>query len=204
MMGIEVRRVRKSTGNAKPPKGEAAWLAYSDDVRRGEGFIEWVEFEHPQLGTVEIGGWVPYFKTLPPIDVIDDITKTQAEFIIDLSSKLPDVHFNAPLIIKLSKGLWEIKIAVMNDGWMPSGTSMAKKNKRARPYVVRIDIPNTSIISGQKTQRIWSLQGGGTSRWFTWVVQGQTNATIPITLYSEKFGVETIKAVLKSTTGGDK
>jgi len=204
MMGITVRRVKKSNGNTKPVKGEAAWLAYSDDIRGGDGFVEWAEFEHPQLGTVEIGGWVPYFKTLPPVDVIADITKTQAEFIIDLSTKLPDVHFNSPRVTKLSNGLWEIKIAVTNDGWMPSGTSMAMKNKRARPYVIRIDAPNNDIISGQKTQRIWSLQGGGTSKWFTWIVQGQPNSTVPITLYSEKFGVNTIEAVLKPSTGGDK
>jgi hypothetical protein len=202
MMGIEVRRVKKSSGKKKPSSDDAAWLTYNDEVRDGEGFIEWTPYDHPQLGKVEIGGWVPYFKSIPPIHVIDEITDTQAEFLLDLASKLPDVHLSEPVVKKLGKDLWEIKVAVTNDGWFPTGTSMAKKNKRARPYIVRIDIPNDSIISGRKVNRIWSLAGGGTPQWFTWIIQGKPNEEMKIILFSEKFGNEAISVSLKNTKGG--
>ena len=202
MMGIEVRRVKKSAGKKKTSSDDAAWLTYSDEVRGGEGFIEWTPYDHPQLGKVEIGGWVPYFKSIPPIHGIDEITDSQTEFLLDLASKLPDVHLSEPVIKKLGKDLWEVKVAITNDGWFPTGTAMAKKNKRARPYIVRIDIPNDSIISGRKVNRIWSLAGGGTPQWFTWIVHGKPNEQMKIVLFSEKFGNETISISLKNTKGG--
>ena len=202
MSGIKIRRIKKSVTSKGSSSDEIAWLAYNDNVREGEGFVEWTSFEHPQLGTVEIGGWVPYFKTVPPIDIIDEITAAQADFLVDLASKLPKVYLESPIIEKIGNNLWEVKVAVRNDGWFPTGTAMAKKNKRARPYVVRIDTPNDSIVSGRKVNRIWSLAGGGTRQWFTWIVQGKPNESMNITLYSDKFGSKTISISLQKTTGG--
>ena len=201
MMGIVVRRVQKNTAKNKTASGDVAWLAYSDDQRGGEGFVEWTTFEHPQLGTVEIGGWVPYFKSVPPSSVIEQCVSEQATFLLDIASKLPDVHLGEAKVTQLGTTLWEVKVPVINDGWFPSGTSMAKRNKRARPYVVRLNVENNTIISGQKVQRIWALDGGGTQKWFTWVIQAKPNSDVYITLYSEKFGSESIAVPMKSTSG---
>ncbi len=203
MMGIEIKRVKTGKEPKKSNSSDAKWLEYSDKQREGKGFVAWQPFEHPQLGTVEIGGWVPYFKTLPPIDSIDDITQKQSAFLIELAGKLPNVRMSAPSIEKLGKGLWEVKVAVVNDGWFPTGTAMAKKNKRARPFVLRLDVPNETIVSGQKVNRIWALSGDGTRKWYKWILQGEQNAHFDITLYSEKFGTKSITIPLKETKGGD-
>ena len=203
MSGIQVRRVTKGKGEKKSSSGDAKWLEYSDTHREGKGFIEWTPFDHPQLGTVEIGGWVPYFQTLPPTSEIDSITEKQAKFIVDIASKLPKVRFSSPIVKKLSNSLWEIKIAVINDGWFPTGTAMAKRNKRARPFVVRLDVPNDTIVSGQKVNRIWALTGSGSRTWFKWILQVNPNENVNITLFSEKFGSKTIPITLKETKGGD-
>ncbi len=203
MMGIEIKRVKNSKDKKNSTSEEAKWLEYSDDQREGTGFIEWKPFDHPQLGTVEIGGWVPYFKTLPPTDAIEAITEKQAKFVIDIASRLPKVRISAPIVKKLSNGLWEVKVAVINDGWFPTGTAMAKKNKRARPFVVRLDVPNESIVSGRKVNLIWALDGKGTRKWYKWILQGKPNEKIDLTLYSEKFGTKTITTTLVETKGDD-
>ena len=203
MMGIEIRRVKTDKESKKSSSSDAKWLEYSDKQREGKGFVAWQPFEHPQLGPVEIGGWVPYFKTLPPTDAIDDITQKQSAFLIELASRLPNVRMSSPSIEKLGKGLWEIKVAVINDGWFPTGTAMAMKNKRARPFVLRIDVPNETIVSGQKVNRIWSLSGEGTRKWYKWILQEEQNTKFDITLFSEKFGTKTITIPLKETKGGD-
>ena len=78
-----------------------------------------------------------------------------------------------------------------------------KKNRRARPFVVRIEVPNESIVTGQKVHRIWSLVGGGTRTWYRWIIQGKPMSNISITLFSEKFGTEITTLPLKSTEGGE-
>jgi len=203
MSGITIRRVKSDKKDSKSTSKESKWLEYSDQQRNGEGFIEWTPFEHPQLGTVEIGGWVPYFKILPPTTVIKDTTKVQADFVLDLADRLPKVYLETPIVKQLSNGMWEIKVAVINDGWLPSGTAMAKQNRRARPYVIRLDVPNDSIITGQKVNRIWSLSGGGTREWFRWIIQGTAKSSVKIILFSDKFGTETITISLQDTNGGD-
>ena len=203
MMGIEVRKIKSVSGKNQTSSGDTAWLEYSDTQRNGEGFVEWEAFEHPQLGKVEIGGWVPYFKTVPPTDVIEDRVIEQIAFLTDIARKLPDVHFGIPIVKELSHQIWEIKIPVKNDGWFPSGTTMAEKNKRARPYVVRIDVPTQTLITGKKVHRIWSIKGGGTTQWHTWVAKANLGDSINITLYSEKYGTETISVSMSNTNGGE-
>jgi len=204
MSGVEIRRVQNNNRDEKPAAGDAAWLVYSDDQRKGEGFIDWAPFNHPQLGEVEIGGWVPYFKTVPTVDVVETRAKEQAEFLVDIANKLPNVHFGTPTVKQLGKTTWEVTISVINDGWFPSGTAMAKSNKRARPFVVRLNTDNSNIITGQKVQRIWSLDGGGSQQWFTWVVQAKPKSSMEATLYSEKFGSESVKITMQQNNGGEK
>ena len=203
MMGIEIRRVKSKKGSSKESSADAKWLEYSDTVRDGEGFVDWAPFEHPQLGQVEIGGWAPYFKTLPPTDAIEAITEKQVAFLVDTANRLPKVRLSTPSIEKLGNGLWEVKVAVINDGWFPTGTAMAKKNKRARPFVVRLGASNDSIVTGRKVNLIWALDGKGTRKWYKWILQGKPNEKIDLTLYSEKFGTKTITTTLKETKGDD-
>ena len=56
-------------GGADPE--EKALLNYSDKVLDGEGFVEWEKVNHPELGEVEIGGFVPFLETTPELSVAD-------------------------------------------------------------------------------------------------------------------------------------
>ena len=188
-LGIEVRRIKtaKGGGGAKN-KEEAAWLAYSDEQRDGAGFVAWAPFDHPEFGEVHIGGWVPYFKTNPPPDAIESIALKQVEFVLDLAGRFPKVSLTEPEITRLASGLYEVKVALVNDGYLPTGTAMAVKNRRARPYVVRLDIPNEQVVTGQRVNKLWSVPGSGGREQMRWIIRGTDGSRLKITVYSEKFG----------------
>jgi hypothetical protein len=80
---------------------------------------------------------------------------------------------------------------------------MAKKNKRARPLVLRLDVPNKTILSGKKVNLLWSLNGEGTKEWYKWTIQGNSNEKINLILFNEKYGNSTITFPLKETKGSD-
>ena len=207
-MGIEVRRIKtaKGDGGAKN-KEEAAWLAYSDEQRDGAGFVAWAPFDHPEFGEVHIGGWVPYFKTNPPPDAIASIALKQVEFVLDLAGRFPEVSLTDPEITRLASGLYEVKAALVNDGYLPTGTAMAVKNRRARPYVVRLDIPNEQVVTGQRVNKVWSIPGSGGREQMRWIIRGTDGGLLKITVYSEKFGQFEKAVTLRDnqepqTTGG--
>ena len=190
-MGIKVRRVKGAAGAAAGKaknKEDAAWLAYSDEQRNGEGFVAWQKYDHPQLGEVEIGGWVPYFRTNPPPGDVGAIAEKQVEFVLDLGGRFPKVSLSEPEITRLAPGLYEIKAAVVNGGYLPTGTAMAVRNRRARPYVVRLSADNEQIVTGRRVNTIWSIPGSGGRQPYRWIVRAEDGSELTVTLYSEKFG----------------
>jgi len=190
MSGVQIRRIKQKTeasGKAKNAE-DAAWLKYSDEQRGGAGFIEWQPFEHPDFGQVEIGGWVPYFKTNPPTNAIPDIVDKQAEFVLDLLGRFPEVSLEEPEVTRLASGLYEIKTALINNGFFPAGTAMARRNQRARPYVVRLSVPHEDIITGRRVNKVWSLAGSGGRETFRWIIKAPDDTDLTITVYSDKYG----------------
>ena len=201
--GIEIRRVKKASGgDSAQNKEETAWLTYSDELRDGTGFVAWQPFDHPDLGEVEIGGWAPYFKTNPPAGEVRGIAEKQLEFLLDLGGRFPDVSLAEPEVTRLATGLWEIKTALVNDGYLPTGTAMAVSNRRARPYVVRLSVPMDRIVNGQRVHKVWSVAGSGGREPFRWIVRAPEGGELTITVYSEKFGEFKRQVVLEATAGG--
>jgi hypothetical protein len=188
-MGVKIRRVKDKAAEGKAQsEQDAAWLAYSDEDRGGAGFVEWQRVDHPQLGAVEIGGWAPYFKVNPPPAEISKIAEPQVAFVFELAGRLPEVSLSEPEITRLAAGLYEVKAALANDGYLPTGTAMAIRNRRARPYVVRLSVDNERVLAGRRVNKIWSVPGSGGREPLRWIVQAPDGAELTITVYSEKFG----------------
>lgn len=210
MMGIEVKHVKKAQEeeaataaaskdeeksedgkekeNEPRDKAEAAWLKYNDEERDGEGFINWSKFNHPRFGEVEIGGWVPHFKTNPPAGEVAEIAAKEVDFVLDLAGRFPQVSLTEPKITHLTGGLYEIEVSLVNDGFFPTGTAMAVQNRRARPYVVRLSTPIANIITGQRVHKVWKIEGNGGRYKIRWIVRAPDASKHTITVYSEKYG----------------
>ncbi|MDG2200473.1 MAG: M14 family metallopeptidase [Phycisphaerales bacterium] len=191
--GIEIRRVSPDSGGGERRKsGDAPtdedWLVYSDENRDGSGFVAWAEVEHPDYDRVEVGGWSPMFRSVPPIDALDEIGRRQADFILDLARHLPDVELQDIEVRRLSEGLWEVKASLVNEGRLPAGTAMAKSNRRARPWVVRLDIDPDDIVTGRTTHKVWRLEGDGGRHEMRWVVERPDHEPLEVELFSEKYG----------------
>jgi hypothetical protein len=84
---------------------------------------------------------------------------------------MPAVSLEEPEVKRLAPGLYEIKTALVNDGYLPSGTAMAVRNQRARPHVVRVDLPLEQIVAGSRVHRVWSVPGSGGREALRWIVE---------------------------------
>jgi hypothetical protein len=170
---------------AAPTSDEAAWLKYAKE--RGEGFIEWAPFDHPTLGKVEIGGFVPGFRMNPPAAEIDRLVGEQAKVIADMLSKMPRVEFDAVHVESLGSGVWRISARVTNRGEFATRAAIGVKARRRVPMRLAIDLPEERVLNGLRLQRIQRLDARA-SHEATWVVRGDAGSTINLTLASPEFG----------------
>ena len=184
----------KKDKDSKPKPADpeaAAWLEYSDRDRNHEGFIEWKPFDHPSLGNVEIGGFVPGFQMNPPADQLDALADKQTAFAVALMGKRPKIATEGPVVKKLAGGLYEVRFGLNNDGYLPTATAIARKARSFLPTVVRLSTPIEQIMAGDRVSKVWGVTGG--ERWsHRWILRVDDGSEIKIELNNPQLGNQTI------------
>ncbi len=187
----------------EPTDADAAgWLAWSDRVRDGGGFVEWHPFEHPEFGAVEIGGWVPGFTSNPPASELDELGRRQAAFIAALATMRPKPAIEGPEVEDLGGGIVRIRFAIRNDGDLPMRTAMSRRSRAIRPMAVRISTDRDRILQGAPLTLVDELDGKGGRREFSWVVR-TGDAPDTIILDDPQFGERTIE-IPAASNGADR
>jgi hypothetical protein len=174
---------------SKPEDAEAvAWLKYSDDQRNHEGFVEWKPFDHPTLGKVEIGGFVPGFQMNPPASELDQIGLRQTDFVIEVLNRRPRLTVQGPSVTKLAEGLFEIRLGIVNEGYLPTATAMARKARSIFPSVVRISTPIDNIITGDRATRTYGVGGSGDRVTYRWIIRADNGSDVTIDITNPHLG----------------
>lgn len=188
----------------KPKKKESGgddqkWLKYFDD--RGAdlpaGFAAWKPFKHPQLGDVEIGGFVPRARMNAPAAEVPHLVELQAAFLSDLLGKLPTVE-TTMFVSKISGGMWRVTLRVTNTGTMPTRTAMGAKARRLPPMRAKISVDPVSIIAGGKAPTAERLSPGATFE-PTWTIRAADDSEVTVTLTDPLLTTRTIKVKLTPT-----
>ncbi len=193
--GKKKRRDEEESPNVE----DVAWLKYSDKSGKGAGFIEWSAFDHPQLGAVEIGGFVPFFRTTPTADELDGLAEQQLGFVEYLGERFPNPLLAPVEVTRLSETVYEIRTALLNDGYFPTGLGAATANRRVRPIVITLDLPLERIVGGDRIVKIWSVPGSRGRHELRWVVHGEADSVVTVKLTSEKYGDQSIDLTLAAT-----
>lgn len=193
--GGPARKERK-----KGDSDDAKWLAYSDESRAGAGFVAWRSFEHPGLGAVEIGGFVPGFRLNPPADEVPGLADEQARFVAGVLGALPRVEWSIRAE-RLGPGVWRVGARCVNAGKMPVLSAVGVKARRVRPVRASIDLPLESLIAGEKVQRFWNLPGAWSAGAGTgdaeWIVSAPDGSEVRVVVASPMTGEEELRVTLQ-------
>jgi hypothetical protein len=145
----------------EPADSDAAeWLAYSDQLRGGAGFVPWTPYDHPQLGPVEIGGWVPGFRSTPPEDLIEDLVDRHARWIAELATERARLEVIGPELEPLGGGLARLRLGIRNEGGRSTRPHQATRTRVRRPTNVRLLVGEERLIEGQKLVQIELIRPG--------------------------------------------
>ncbi|MGE0192866.1 MAG: M14 family zinc carboxypeptidase [Planctomycetota bacterium] len=136
---VPVARVERSAKDARPGDDvdELDWLLWNDEQLGGQGFRAWTPFEHPTLGVVEIGGWLPGTRHEPPEDRLGAAVARVCEAPRRHAKHVP--RLAAELEVKnAGAGLVELVVHVANRGDADLETRAARDARVARPVHVRL------------------------------------------------------------------
>jgi len=165
---LENRPKPKDEGGADPK--ETALLAFSDGKLEGKGFVDWTAHDHPTLGSVEIGGPVPFTATTPPAEMIQGLLEGQVPWVFNLSEKMARIKVAKAEAVGLGSDLYRIKVWVENAGYLPYPTAMGQRNSRIIPVVVTLEGSEYEILEGKKRNLIKSI-GGHSTQMVSWIVR---------------------------------
>ena len=184
-MGAAASTDKKETSNK-----DEQWLNWIDKHNEGKGFLKWEKFRHKQLGEVEIGGFLPYFRINPPAEQIEKLSENHAKFALHLTEQFAEITMDEPEIEKMSSNLFRLKIKVHNRGKFPYATAMGQKSRNVTPIMLRLkfeDDEDMKLFGGTKRYDLNTLDGGAEKE-YKWVIISPPGKKIDITLWARKGG----------------
>lgn len=187
-----------------PIEDDQKIMKWNDEVLDGDGVVEWYEFDHPQLGKVELGGWHTFVTWRnPPYKLLEKEIAPLADFAIYSALVSPrlewyDVH-------KTSTGnLHHIRAVVHNTGWLPTNISkQALAMNVVRQCEVDIHLPDgAKLLTGKHKTMLGQLDGRDQKASFTlwnddstserakveWVVEAEPGGMVEITAVHPRAG----------------
>lgn len=164
-----------------------ALLAYSDTILDKKGFVDWETFDHPTLGQVEIGGFVPYVSTTPPFSMVDSLLSLQIPWVLKLSAELPDLFIYNTKVESRGSGIYQLEAWVENRSFISFPTAMGKKNRQPAPAVLTIEGDQLEFVSGYEQTPVRSVDGKSRVK-LTWILQTEKAADIVLKLESKSAG----------------
>lgn len=198
MMQRMMGRTPGGGGQSESSDTDKKWLQWIDKQNGGNGFINWTEFNHPQLGEVEIGGFRPYLRINPPAEKIPEYTKNHAEFALHLASQFAEIEMTEPEVEKLSSSLYRIKVKLQNNGNLPYSTAMGTRTRNINPIMLQLefeDDDSMELFGGSKRNELNTLRAGEEKE-YEWTVISPSGKEILVSLFARNGGGRTEKTVV--------
>jgi hypothetical protein len=175
------------TEEGKLSTKDKSLLAYIDKDLDGKGFASWESYDHPTLGEVEIGGYLPYVDNTPPAERMDTLCSVQLPWLLKLTEKLPDLHFLEEKVTPLGGGIYKLEIYVENRGYFPYPISMGQRNSQPAPVIISLEENDLDFLDGLKRTPLGNI-GGNQVKKLTWIVKTEKPQTITARIESKNAG----------------
>ncbi|MEW5901579.1 MAG: M14 family metallopeptidase [Acidobacteriota bacterium] len=177
---------------------EAYVLKWADAAWKGKGFVDWKPFKHPQLGDVEVGGFVPFLKLVPPPEDIQKTIDFHTAFYLKLMSKLPGLEVARTEVKPLGPEFYQLTAYFTNPGWFPTSTAQGRRSRTAWPITVRLKLSaGQSLFSGRAIESIPYLDGSGDTKKIEWTIRAKKGTGVTVTAATPKLGTAAATVILE-------
>lgn len=200
-------------------RNQLALLHWNDKAMAGRLFVNWYEFEHPQLGPVELGGWLP--KTAfqnPPVELLEGECHKCTMFTIEHAAMAPRLvveslsaeHIGAAG--NAGQQLYRVSATVANLGYLPTNvTQQAVAMHVAKPLHYELTAGGQGVIefvAGKQKDDFGQLPGHGspTGMWgyfspetrkkLEWVIAAAPGTKLVLKVGNPKCGTKRAEVVV--------
>jgi len=177
----------EKTGAGEQDEREISVLNYIDRHLKGQGFVNWQPFTHPDLGKIEIGGTFPFLTSTPPAEQIDSLCLIQLPWLLRLSEKLPDIRILKEEITPLGAGVYKLEIYFENKGYFAYPVAMGVRNRQPAPVVVTLGGEGFELLEGFSRTPLGEIKGNQVKK-LTWILKADRKTEISATIESAVFG----------------
>ncbi|MFI4917722.1 MAG: M14 family metallopeptidase [Phycisphaerales bacterium JB060] len=139
--------------NNKRFQGEAAresedqqWL-WRDHMVFGDEFTDYTEFDHPDYGTVLIGGPNRWASRNTPPFLLEEEAHRNFAFTMYHARQMPLLRFGRVDIEQRSPGLWQVDVAIRNERHIPTRLSIARRNNIGQNDLLHFEGEGAQIIT---------------------------------------------------------
>ncbi|MFL6020630.1 MAG: M14 family metallopeptidase [Gaiellaceae bacterium] len=136
-----------------------------------DAYVEWYEYEHPELGKVELGGWdiINYWFNVP-FDRLEQEIEPHSDWAIFHALISPLLEERSLDVEQLGEDTFLVRYVVQNTGWLPTNvTEKALQRKTVRDLEVEVELPEGArVIAGEVKTELGQLNGRVDKRSTTW------------------------------------
>ncbi len=159
-----------------------------------DAFVDWHEYDHPQYGKIEIGGFKKNFGRAHPGFLLESDAHRNMSFTIYHCYHTPKLSVDTLIEKDLGDGLKQITAVIANSRLMPTHSSQDLKYKIERPDYITltgakvvagmiVDNADLNITTEQKadpsTIAVRNIPGLGTIT-VRWIVEGSGKYTVTV------------------------
>ncbi len=186
--------------------------AFDDLVMFGDTWVPWHEVEHPDYGTVEVGGFRKMTGRTPPHFMIEEMLHRNAAFCLYHASEMPKLEVVSVDVEPAAGGARYVTVEIRNTRWIPTRTAVAAEKGIGPPDVAVLAGAGVTVVAGgagadrfdlrdfdavehepARLQLDRGIPGHGSER-LRWIVRGQGEFTV--TLTTQKAGTITATGTL--------
>jgi hypothetical protein len=183
-------------------------LDWSDEHMGGKLFVEWQPFDHPQLGKVEIGGFLnkvydSRYETYTQVMCLpgpgyDKLLAGHTQWHLFLMLQSPLVRVIDVEAHPLDSDYFRITARVQNEGPLPTNvTHYALEAGLAKTVKAKVKLEDAELVSGPARIDLGHLKGHA-ARDVEWVVKAtRKGAAVTVEAVSQKGGRDKERVVLR-------
>lgn len=172
-----------------------AFIAYDKKVLNGQGFVNWTSFEHPTLGTVEIGGEKAYLRSTPPYEMSKKLIDIQMPWVFEIAKKLPKLSILKTEVEMVSADIFKLNVWIQNENYLPFPTAMGIRNSRPAPAILLIDGNDLAFVNGKVRTAINKVDSYKSVK-LSYLIQAKKGTEISLKLESKFAGNDKAKIIL--------